>query len=152
MEHGQSAYLVHGVEIDELREAEQTLRRIAGLASGQDWLPAVEQTHEDILVHGVLNEHEEMVMGDCMARGENEVTEEDAIYLSFMAPAMATSLADLLKDAIDCHAGRDDSPDQRAVPLLDSTVRLARQVNQRYRRIKATGIHESSPVPGSAPR
>lgn len=132
-------------EVAEVRLAEKRVRWVACQASGWSWLPAVEEVPEDVLVHGVMvsdvGMDGEMVMGDCMASMDNGITEEDAWYVSLFAPTMAIPIADWLSDAAHCMAAGGSS-DEVGSRMLRRALFFARKVNQQYRRIQATGIHE----------
>lgn len=129
---------------EEIRLAEETLRRIARRASGCDWLPVVEETPEDVLVHGVATveedsgEEEALVVGGCSC---SEITDEDAMYISLLSPAMAIPLADWLADAADL-AAQGGFTDEAPARMLGRALRFSITLNQRYRKIRATGIHE----------
>lgn len=121
-------------DIEELRQAAKTLRRLIQGASSPDWVPAVEERPDDLLTVGVQDEE-----GVLIAGGPDDMTDADARYISLLCPRSAVPLADWLRDVREAiEAG--EAADPIGTRLVAPAIHFARVINQRNRRIEATGI------------
>lgn len=110
---------------EEIRRAGLKLRRAYRRASGTNWSVAVEKTPEDDLVIGVVDENDELVMGDCVGNSENWIQDEDAEFIALMDPAFAKTVVDLLDIA---EYGIDRLGESN--PLIEKIAGIARKINE----------------------
>jgi len=110
----------------ELRSAAATLDLLVNRASGTDWTLALTDggPEDGPGITGVMNEKQDLVMGDCMADVNNEVSDVDARYVAMMDPGFGALVVGLLLGAAE------DAAFQWEVPR--TFLHLARRINDKY--------------------
>lgn len=88
-------------DIKAARKILMRLYTVSGNNSGMDWQLAIEEAEDDRRVVGVMNEHGDMVMGDCMSDPNNEVAVADAQLIALMDPRFVRMVIDLFDLALE---------------------------------------------------